>query len=198
MVAEPSTIPAVQTSSGPVSAGSEVASRYAQALFDLARDRDRIGAVEADLVALDQARTESRDLQRLLASPAFDAEQKGRGLAAIAEKGAFDEVTRRFLQVLATNRRAGDLADVVRAYRRLSAKHRGVVSAEVVSATPLADGQRDQIASALRQALGRDPEITTRVDPSILGGLRVRVGSRLFDASLKSRLDHLRTALKRA
>lgn len=198
MVADISTTAAVQTSSGPVSAGSEVASRYAQALFDLARDRDRIGAVEADLVALDQARTESRDLQRLLASPAFDAEQKGRGLSAIAEKGAFDDVTRRFLQVLAANRRAGDLADVVRAYRRLSAKHRGVVSAEVVSATPLADAQRDQIASALRQALGRDPEITTRVDPSILGGLRVRVGSRLFDASLKSRLDHLKTALKRA
>lgn len=198
MVADTSTTPAVQTSTGPVSAGSEVANRYAQALFDLARERDRIQAVEADLVSLDAARHESPDFRRLLASPAFGAEDKARAFAALAERGAFDDVTRRFLQLLARNRRASDLADVVRAFRRLSAKHRGVTSAEVVSAAPLADSQRDQIASALRQALGRDPEITTRVDPSILGGLRVRVGSRLFDASLKSRLDHLKTALKRA
>lgn len=177
---------------------SEVAGRYAQALFDLALERDRVTTVEADLVALDGVRSESPELARLLASPAFAAEDKARGLAAVAEKGAFDDVTRRFLQLIARNRRAADLPGVVRAFRRLSAQHRGVVSAEVTSATPLSDSQRDAISAALRGSLGKAPEITTRVDPSILGGLRVRVGSRLYDASLKTRLDHLKTALKRA
>ena len=187
------------TSSAQVSGqSSEVAGRYAQALFDLARERDRVTAVEADLNALEAVRGESPELRRLLASPAFSADDKARGLGAIAERGAFHEVTRRFLQLIARNRRAADVPDVVRAFRRLSARHRGVVSAEVVSATPLSDTQRAAIASALQGSLGGAPEITTRVDPSILGGLRVRVGSRLFDASLKTRLDHLKTALKRA
>ena len=177
---------------------TEVAGRYAQALFDLAQERDRVAAVEADLTALDTVRGESAELRRLLASPAFGAEDKARGLAAVADKGQFDDVTRRFLQLIARNRRAGDLPDVVRAFRRLSAQHRGVAAAEVTSAVPLSDSQRDAVAAALRGSLGKAPEITTRVDPSILGGLRVRVGSRLYDASLKTRLDHLKTALKRA
>jgi len=177
---------------------SEAGQRYAKALFDLARERDQVGAVEADLNSLDAACRDSPEFRRLLASPVFNAEDKARGLAALAAAGAFADTTRKFLALLARNRRAADLPDVARAYRRLSAKHRGVVGAEIVTAVPLTDTQGEQIAAALRSSLGKSPEITTRVDPSILGGLRVRVGSRLYDASLKSRLDGLKYALKRA
>ena len=175
-----------------------VGGRYAQALFDLASDGDQIVAVENDLRALKSLRAESADLRRLLASPAFSAEDRARALAAIAERAGFSPTTRKFLGLLAANRRTGVLPDVIDTYIRLSAARRGVVSAEVITATPLSDAQTQGVRAALRQALGRDPEITTRVDPAILGGLRVRVGSRLFDASLKSRLDQLKFALQRA
>ncbi len=177
---------------------SDAGQRYAQALFDLVRERGQVAEIEADLNALDAARRESPELRRLLASPAFNAENKARGLAALAERGGFNDTTRKFLALLARNRRAADLPDVARGYRRLSAKHRGVVAAEIVTAVPLTEAQSGQIAASLSASLGRSPEITTRVDPSILGGLRIRVGSRLYDASLKSRLDSLKYALKRA
>ncbi len=177
---------------------SDAGQRYAQALFDLAVERDVVSAVEGDLNALERVRGESADLRRLIASPTFSAEDKARGLALVAEQGAFHDLTRRFLQLIARNRRSADLPDVARAYRRLSAKRRGVVAAEIVTAVPLTDSQSDAIVAALRERLGRAPEVTTRVDPSILGGLRVRVGSRLYDASLKSRLDRMRHALVRA
>ena len=98
----------------------------------------------------------------------------------------------------AAHGRARELTGIIGAFSKLSADYRGVVSAEVVSAIPLSAAQSSDIAAALRTALGKDPEITTRVDPAILGGVKVRVGSRLFDASLKSKLDSLKFALKRA
>lgn len=177
---------------------TDAGQRYAQALFDLAREQDTIAAVEADLKSLKKALAESADLRRLLISPAFDAEAKARGLAAIAEKARFHATTRKFLGLAAANGRASHIAGVVTAFERLSAEHRGVVAAEVVTALPLTPAQNKGVAAALRTALGKDPEISTRVDPSILGGIKVRVGSRLFDASLKSRLDSLKFALKRA
>jgi F-type H+-transporting ATPase subunit delta len=175
-----------------------VGGRYAQALFDLAKDQNQIEPVEADLKSLKAALADSRDLQILLASPAFDAEAKGKGLSAIAERAGFHPTTKKFIGLLAANGRAGGLASVITAFERLSAEHRGVVSAQVTTAVPLTAAQSKGVAQALRQALGKDPEIETRVDPAILGGIKVRVGSRLFDASLKSKLDSLKFALKRA
>ncbi len=177
---------------------TDTARRYAQALFDLALEQKVVGPVEADLNSLRKALGESADLRRLIASPAFDSDDKAKGLDAIATKAKFHPITRKFLGLLAANRRAGQLGGVITAFRKLSADWRGVVSAEVVTALPLSSAQSKGVAAALRTALGKDPEISTRVDPSILGGIKVRVGSRLFDASLKSRLDSLKFALKRA
>jgi F-type H+-transporting ATPase subunit delta len=177
---------------------SNVAGRYALALFDLAGERRALGAVEADLKWLEAALAESRDLRTLVGSPGFSAEDKGRGLAAVAERAGLDGVTRKFLGLLAANGRASVLPAAIAAFKALAAKARGAVSAEVTTALPLSPAQARGVSAALRQALGKDPEITTRVDPAILGGIRVQVGSRLFDASLRSKLDTLKFALKRA
>ncbi len=188
-------------SDGPVaddSKSTDVGARYAQALFDLANDGGRVAAVEADLKAFKGMRAESADLKRLLNSPAFSAEAKGRALAALADKAGFDPMTRKFFGLLAANRRASSLPAVITSFEALSAIARGVIAAEVTTAVKLTAAQQTGLKAALRQALGKDPEIETRVDPSILGGLKVRVGSRLYDASLRSKLDSLRFALKRA
>ena len=177
---------------------SNVGSRYAQALFDLASDEKQVAAVEADLKSLKKALAESRDLRVLVASPAFSAEDKGKALVAVAVKAKFAMTTVKFLGLLATNGRASELAAVIAGYEALSAKARGAISAQVTTAVALSAAQSKGVAAALRQALGKDPEIETRVDPAILGGIKVQVGSRLFDASLKSKLDSLKFALKRA
>jgi len=180
------------------SQASNVGGRYAQALFDLANEQNEVAAVEADLKSLKAAIADSRDLRVLLASPAFSAEDKGKGLGAIAQRAGLRPTTQKFIGLLAANGRAAALSAVITAFERLSADARGVVAAQVVTALPLTDAQAKGVAQALRQALGKDPEIETRVDPSILGGIKVRVGSRLFDASLRSKLDSLKFALKRA
>ena len=180
--------------SNPTDAGQ----RYAQALFDLGREQKAVAAIETDLKSLKAALRDSADLRHLLASPAFSAEDKAKGLAAIADAARFNATTKKFLGLLAANRRASQLNAVITSFEKLSAEFRGVVSAELVTAIPLTAAQSKGVAAALRTALGKDPEITTRVDPSILGGIKVRVGSRLFDASLKSKLDSLKFALKRA
>ncbi len=177
---------------------SDAGQRYAKALFDLANETGALRAVEADLKSLAVALNDSADLRRLLASPVFGAADKAKGLAAIAAKAKFNPTTGKFLGLLAANGRAGDLSAAISAFRVLAAKARGAVSAEVTSAAPLTAAQATGIAASLRTALGKDPEITTRVDPSLLGGIKVRVGSRLFDASLKNKLDSLKFALKRA
>jgi F-type H+-transporting ATPase subunit delta len=177
---------------------ADVGGRYAQALFELAKGQGDAAAVEADLKSLKAMRAESADLRTLLGSPTFDAEQKGLGLAAIAEAAQFSPTTRKFLGLVAANRRAGALPSMIAAFEKLAAENRGAVSAEVTTAMPLTAAQTKALAAALRTALGKDPEVETRVDPAILGGIKVRVGSRLFDASLKSRLDSLKFALKRA
>ena len=128
----------------------------------------------------------------------ISAEDQGKGLSAIADKAKFNATTKKFLGLLAQNGRARDLPGVIAGFQALYAKATGVVAAEVVSALPLSAAQTKTIQSALRTSLGRDPELTARVDPSILGGLKVKVGSKLFDASLKTKLDQMKFALKRA
>ena len=177
---------------------SDVGARYASALFELAQSQDVLAPVEADLKGLEAARAQSPDFARLLASPTFSAADKGRGLTAVAAGAGVGALTAKFLGLLAANGRASALPAVVKAFVALAAKRRGTVAAEVVSAMPLDDAQSQALRQALHQALGRALELTLRVDPAILGGLRVRVGSRLYDASLKTRLDHMKFALTRA
>ena len=177
---------------------SNVGGRYAQALFDLANDEKSTAKVEADLKSLKNALGESRELRGVIEGPAYSAEAKGKVLAAIAVKAKLHPTTHKFLGLLAANGRTEALGAVIAAFERLSADQRGVVSAKVTTASPLTAAQVKGLAAALRQSLGKDPEIETRVDPSILGGVKVLVGSRLFDASLRSKLDSLKFALKRA
>ncbi len=177
---------------------TDVGGRYAQALFELADEAGALAAVEADLKALSRAEQDHADLHRAMASPMVSHEDKGKVLLAIADAAGCSPLTKNFLGLLAANLRAAALPAVTRAFARLTALRRGAVAAEVTSALPLTAVQADGVAAALRQALGKDPEITTRVDPAILGGLKVRVGSRLFDSSLKSKLDHMKFALTRA
>lgn len=177
---------------------TEVGERYAQALFDLALETGKLDAVRADLKSLKAAWLESADLRRLVTSPVMSTEDQGKGLVAIAAKAQFETTTRNFLGLLAQNGRARDLAAVITGFEALYAKHAGVVAAEVVSTQALTPAQLQTITSALTTALGKNPEITTRIDPSILGGLKVKVGSKLFDASLKTKLDQMKFALKRA
>ena len=177
---------------------TDVGQRYARALFELAEEAKATAAVERDLLALKAMAADSKDLRVLLASPSFSAEDKAAGLAGIAAKAKFHAITRKFLGLLSANRRADALVQVIDCFRKISAEQRGVVSAEIVTALPLSAAQAKGVASALSAALGKDPEISTRVDPALLGGIKVRVGSRLFDASLKSKLDSLKFALKRA
>jgi F-type H+-transporting ATPase subunit delta len=177
---------------------ADVGLRYAQALFELAKAQGEVRTVEADLKSLKAMRAESADLRFLIASPTLGHEEKGKGLAAVADAAGFAATTRKFLGLVAANRRAGALGAMIAAFEKIAAEDRGAVSAEVVTAMPLTDAQSQALGAALRTALGKDPEIETRVDPAILGGLKVRVGSRLYDASLKSRLDSLKFALKRA
>ena len=180
------------------SKATDVGARYAQALFDLALETGELGVVEADLKSIKTMLAESADLRTLLGSPTFTSEQRGAGVQAVADRAGLAATTRKFLGLLTANRRLAALSSVITSFQALSAKHRGVVSAQVVTAVPLSAEQTRGLASALRLSLGKDPEIETRVDPAILGGVKVRVGSRLFDASLKSKLDSLKFALKRA
>jgi len=177
---------------------ADVGGRYAQALFELADEAGALAVVEADLKALSQAEQGHAELRRAMSSPMVSHEDKGKVLLAIADAAGCAPLTKNFLGLLAANLRAAALPAVTKAFAKLTAARRGAVAAEVTSALPLTAAQADGVAAALRQALGKDPEITTRVDPAILGGLKVRVGSRLFDSSLKSKLDHMKFALTRA
>ena len=177
---------------------TEVGDRYALALFELASDEGALAAVEADLKSLKAMRADSPDLTALIGSPRFNAEDKAKGLLAVADKAGFHATTRKFIGLLAANGRASILPTVIAAFERRAAAARGAISAQVTTARPLTPEQQSGLAAALRLALGKDPEIETRVDASLLGGMKVRVGSRLYDASLKSKLDSLKFALKRA
>lgn len=180
------------------SKSTDVGARYAQALFDLAKAKNALAAIELDIKAFKVMRAESADLRRLLGSPAYSADDKAKALMALADAAKFDPTTKKFLGLMASKRRASFIASAITAFEALSAAERGVIAAEVTTAVKLTAEQESGLKAALRQALGKDPEIETRVDPSILGGLKVRVGSRLYDASLRSKLDSLRFALKRA
>jgi F-type H+-transporting ATPase subunit delta len=180
------------------SKNADVGGRYAQALFELAETQGVLPAVEADLKGFVALLADSPELRRSLASPVFSAEDKGKVLAALAVKGKTHALTKKFIGLLGKNARASALPAVAVAFERLAAEKRGAIAAEVTTALPMNAAQQKGLSAALRQALGKDPELTIRVDPAILGGLKVKVGSRLFDASLKSRLDQLKFALKRA
>ena len=175
---------------------ASLAGRYASALFDLARDEKQIDAVGRSLEGLKQALVDSRELAQLVASPLVGREDAGKAFAAVAKQLKLDPLTANFLGVLARNGRKSQLAGVINAFARLAAGHRGETTAEVVTAHPLGDDQIAKLKAQLKGRAGRDVTIDAKVDPSILGGLVVKLGSRMIDASLRTKLNSLAKAMK--
>jgi F-type H+-transporting ATPase subunit delta len=165
-------------------------------LFDLARDQRQIDAVGRSLDALNQALADSKDFNELVTSPLVSREEAGKAFAAIAPQLNVDPITANFLGVLARNGRKIELRPVIRAFRRLAAEHRGETTAEVVTARPLNDDQLTQLKQQLRTRAGRDVNIDAQVDPDILGGIVVKLGSQRIDASIRTKLNRLAQAMK--
>jgi F-type H+-transporting ATPase subunit delta len=165
-------------------------------LFDLARDQRQIESVGKSLDALGAALLDSKDFAELVTSPLVSREEAGKAFASLAPKLGLDPVTANFLGVLARNGRKGELRNVIRAFRRLAAEHRGETSAEVVTARPLNDNQLAQLRQQLRSRAGREVNIDTTVDPSILGGMVIKLGSQQIDASIRTKLNRLAAAMK--
>ena len=177
---------------------ADAAGRYATALFQLAKEDGALAAVEADLSALRSALSENEDLARALASPLHSAEEKSAVVAAIGEKAGFHALTRNALGVAAANGRAGELGGLARAFAAMAAEDRGVTTAEVESAAALTKTQLDSLEASLKRALGRDIEVRAEVRPDLIGGLIVKVGSRMFDSSLRTKLEGMKQAMKEA
>jgi F-type H+-transporting ATPase subunit delta len=188
----------VETSSG--NQGSSIQAslggRYATALFELARDAKAIPAVESSLNVVRDAIAQSADFKALTTSPLISRTDAGKGIAAAAKALKLDDTTTKFLGVLAQNRRLAELPAIIRAFRGLAASYRGETTAEVLSAHPLDAKQVDALKQQLRTRIGRDVTVDLSVDPSLLGGLVVKIGSQMIDSSIKTRLNSLAHAMK--
>ena len=175
---------------------ASLAGRYASALFDLARDQRQIESVGKSLDALGQALLDSKEFSELVSSPLVSREDAGRAFAALAPDLGLDPITANFLGVLARNGRKGELRNVIRAFGRLAAEHRGETTAEIVTARPLNDDQLAALRQQLRTRAGRDVNIEAAVDSNILGGIVVKLGSQQIDASIRTKLNRLAQAMK--
>lgn len=170
--------------------------RYASALFDLANEDGKLAEVEADLTNFSKLLDMSPDLRRMVASPVFSAEDQQRAVSAILAKAGISGLTANFFSLIARNRRLFAAPAMITAYKALAARHRGEVTAEVTSAVALNEEQIAELKSTLKATVGKDVQLDMRVDPAILGGLIVKVGSRMVDSSLRTKLNGLRIGLK--
>jgi F-type H+-transporting ATPase subunit delta len=181
---------------GSTSSVSGVAERYANALFELALDEKMLPAVEKDLDRLAALISENPDLGRLVRSPVFSANEQSRAIASVLDKAEIGGLVANLVKVTAANRRLFAVPDMITAFKRLAAKHRGEVAAEVTSAEPLSEKHVADLKSALKTSLGKDVALVSHVDPSLIGGLIVKVGSRMIDGSLRTKLNSLKLAMK--
>ena len=181
---------------GEADTSSGVAGRYATALFELALEEKALDTVANDLNRFNQALDAFEDLTRLVKSPVFTAEEQGRALAAILDKIQIEGLTKNFLLLVAKNRRLFATPDMINGFRAMLARYRGETSASVVAASKLTEAQVTALKQALKAALGKEVMLEERVDPAVLGGLVVRVGSRMVDSSLRTRLNTLKVAMK--
>ena len=177
---------------------TEAGDRYAKAAFELAQDGKVLDAVYKDVQAIKTLLLQSAELRGFVSSYVYTSDIKLKGLLAVTKSLKLKPLTTKILGVLAANRRLDNLFPFINAFGKLYDAQKGIVNAQVTSAVPLSDDQLANLKTSLGKALGQSAEISTSVDPAILGGLKVRVGSRLFDASLKTKLDSLKFALKRA
>jgi len=178
---------------------SGMAGRYANALFELARENKATDEVKNDLVKFDAMIGENADLERLVRSPVFGADEQLKALSAILAKAGIGGLAANFLRVITTNRRLFAVREMIRGYRALVARHKGEVAAEVTVAEPLNDKNLDALKSALKSVTGgKDIDLNVNVEPGIIGGLIVKLGSRMIDSSLRTKLNAIKFAMKEA
>ena len=177
---------------------SGVSGRYATALFELARDEKSIDAIKSDLDKFDAMLADSADLTRLVRSPVFSAEVQMKALDAVLDKAGISGTSAKFLRVLTANRRLFAVSDVIRAFRALVANFKGEATADVTVAEQLNDKNLDALKAALKSVTGKDVALNVKVDPSIIGGLVVKLGSRMVDSSLRTKLNSIKNAMKEA
>jgi F-type H+-transporting ATPase subunit delta len=173
-----------------------LAGRYATALFELADEAKALDAVADDLRALKKLMAESDDLARLLRSPVISRTEQGRAMAAVLDKAGASDLVKRFVGLVASNRRLFALPAMIDAFLAELAQRRGEVTAEVVSARPLDEASRQRLAEAIRKVAGQRVTVDLRVDPALIGGLVVKVGSRMIDSSLRTKLNRMQIAMK--
>ncbi len=177
---------------------SGMAGRYATALFDLALETNALDAVKGDLERFDTLVAESADLARLVRSPAFSAEEQLRALSAVLERAGIGGLAAKFLKLVTANRRLFAVRDMVRAYREFVAQHKGEATAEVTVAEKLKDDHLAALRSTLHAVSGKNVDLNITIDPAIIGGLVVKLGSRMIDTSLRTKLNAIRQAMKEA
>ncbi|HTK78985.1 MAG TPA: F0F1 ATP synthase subunit delta [Rhizomicrobium sp.] len=175
-----------------------LAGRYALAAFELAQEERAVDALARDFSALKQLMAESPELSRLIRAPVFSREEQAAGMNGVLHRMEASPLTRKFILLLASKRRLFALADIIRAYEALVANQRGEMSAQVTSARPLSDNETTELKAILKSKLSREIKLEAKVDPSLLGGLIVKVGSRMIDSSLRTKLEGMRMAMRGA
>jgi F-type H+-transporting ATPase subunit delta len=180
----------------PLMAG--VAARYAAALFDLAQETRAIDAVKTDLERFDALIEQTPDLARLVRSPVFSSEDQLRALAPILERSGIGGLAAQFIKLCAANRRLFAIRDMVRAYRELVAREKGEATANVTVAEELKPQHLSALRAALKAVSGKEVDLDVKIDPAIIGGLVVKLGSRMIDASLRTKLNAIKHAMKEA
>lgn len=173
-----------------------LAGRYALALFDLADEAKSLDAVAENLRELKKLIEESSDLQNLIRSPLYGREQQAKAMQAVLDKAGVDDLTRRFILVIAQNRRLFALSEIIEAYLAELAHRRGEISADVTAATSLTKTQEKALLDTIAKSVGGKVQLNVKVDPDLLGGLIVKVGSRMVDTSIKNKLQRLQFAMK--
>jgi len=167
-------------------------------LFELARDEKSVDTVKADLDRFDAMLADSADLKRLVRSPVFSSDSQSKALAAVLDKAGITGISANFLRVLTANRRLFAVSDVIRAFRALVAKFKGEATADITVAEKLSDNNLDALKTALKSVTGKDVTLNVKIDPSIIGGLMVKLGSRMVDSSLRTKLNSIKHAMKEA
>jgi F-type H+-transporting ATPase subunit delta len=178
---------------------SGMAGRYATALFELARDERTLDVVKADLDRFEALVTESDDLQRLVRSPVFSSDEQLKAVTAVLAQSGIGGIAANFVRLAAQNRRLFAVPDMIKAFRKLLARHRGEVSAGITVAEKLSDAHLGALKEALKAVTGgKDVDLDVKVDPAIIGGLVVKLGSRMVDTSLRTKLNAIKFAMKEA
>jgi F-type H+-transporting ATPase subunit delta len=175
-----------------------MAGRYATALFDLAREANAIDAVKSDLDRFDALVAESADLTRLVRSPVFAADERLQALSAVLERVGINGLAANFVKLVTSNRRLFAVRDMIKAFRALVSQYRGEATAEVTVAEQIKDEHIQALRAALKAVSGKDVDLNIKVDPAIIGGLVVKLGSRMVDTSLRTKLNAIKHAMKEA